>query len=434
MAKRRARGGTGSHSRPKPLWQRILAPLFVTVEGRLVLLSAILVALVYWQRDMLVFPVARQVARSGGYGTIPVALWVLVFVVTVRLQPRWLLRWWRWWSVTALGIATLMAVLGAVPVHEGVLATYTLGGIAGKTLWGNTPIQGIPVVAGLLLLTATVLWPRHAYNLTKKLLRAMGIAMLAVLRHLRRLAWRGVVALVPPLRRWARAAPSPAPEGQLAVEPSAPAEGATPSPRPEFDGVQAKAKAGTSARGTPGQNGQKAASSGAAWTLPSTSLLDNGRRATVKEEETERVARKIEETLGYHGVEVTVDQIKPGPTVTLYGLTPGWNRKTRETKERDRWGNILRDAKGRLIISRKEEQTRVRVDTIVAREKDLALALAAPSLRIQAPVPGESVVGIEVPNHTPTLVTVRSVMDSPTFQDIVAKGGLPLALGQGSGG
>ncbi|MDO8750993.1 MAG: DNA translocase FtsK, partial [Dehalococcoidia bacterium] len=435
MPGRRKRGGARSSARDAPLWQRMVEPLIAPGWGRLGLLSTILAVLVYWQRDMLVY----QVARLGGYGIIPMTLWGLVFGATLRWQPKWLLRWWRWWVVTALGITTLVAMLGAVHGTEGVFATYTLGGIAGKTLWGNTPIQGIPVVAGLLLLTATVLWPRRAYNLAKKLLRAMGIAMLSILRHIRRLAWRGVVALVPPLRRWAKVVPpkapaSSTPEGQLAVEPTTPADGAIPSPGRKVDGAHAKAKAGTSAKGTPGQNGQKAASSGAAWTLPSTSLLENGRRATVKEEETERVARKIEETLGYHGVEVTVDQIKPGPTVTLYGLTPGWNRKTKETKERDRWGNILRDAKGRQIITRKEEQTLVRVDTIVAREKDLALALAAPSLRIQAPVPGESVVGIEVPNRSPSLVTVRSVMDSPTFQDIIAKGGLPLALGQGSGG
>ncbi|MSQ22465.1 MAG: DNA translocase FtsK [Dehalococcoidia bacterium] len=445
MPGRRTKGGARSSIRNAPLWQRILSPLLITVGGRLVLLST-LAALVFWQRGMLVY----HVARLGGYGTYPIVLWAVVFIITVRLQPRWLLRWWQWYSVTALGIATLVAMLGAGHASEGVLHTYTLGGIAGKTLWGNTPIQGVPVVTGLLILMATVLWPRHAYNLAKKLLLAMWTAMLSFLRRLPRLVWqgiraagraslRGIAYLVPPLRRWVKATPpkapaSPTPEVQLATEPSVPAEGVTTSPILEVDGVHAKAKAGTSAKGTPGQNGQKAATSGAAWRLPSTSLLDNGRRATVKEEETDRVARKIEETLGYHGVEVTVDQIKPGPTVTLYGLTPGWNRKTKETKERDKWGNILRDAKGRPMITRKEEQSLVRVDNIVAREKDLALALAAPSLRIQAPVPGESVVGIEVPNHSPSLVTVRSVMDSPTFQDIVTKGGLPLALGQGSGG
>ncbi|MCH8199768.1 MAG: DNA translocase FtsK, partial [Chloroflexi bacterium] len=77
---------------------------------------------------------------------------------------------------------------------------------------------------------------------------------------------------------------------------------------------------------------------------------------------------------------------------------------------------------------------RVRVDAIIAREKDLALALAAPSLRIQAPVPGESVVGIEVPNRSSTTVAIRAVMESPAFRSLAERDGLPVALGLASAG
>ena len=416
----------------------------------MVLLSAILAVLVYWQRDILVFLVVSEVPRLGGYGTIPVALWVLALVTTARLRPRWLLRRWRWWLGTALAVPASVGALGAVHGPEGLLATYTLGGIVGRTLWGNTPIQGISVVAGLMFLSAIVLWPRGTYNLVRKQFRFFGKALLPVLRLLGkttlggirgagRAVWRGMAYLVRSLWRRVKAPPAeltdpPVPETQAAVElPGLEVEDNATKPA-EASVVQVKASKDASARATNDRNVEKPPYSGAAWKLPSTSLLENGRRTTVKQEETERVARKIEETLGHHGVEVTVDQIKPGPTVTLYGLTPGWNRKSRDVKERDRLGNPLLDARGRQVTSRKDEQTRVRVDTIVAREKDLALALAAPSLRIQAPVPGESVVGIEVPNRSPSLVTVRGVMDSPTFQGITVKGGLPLALGQGSGG
>ena len=60
----------------------------------------------------------------------------------------------------------------------------------------------------------------------------------------------------------------------------------------------------------------------------------------------------------------------------------------------------------------------MRVYTILNREKDLALALASPSLRFEAPVPGESVVGIEVPNKKPQKVTIRSVTDSVDWKKL----------------
>ncbi|MBI2855468.1 MAG: DNA translocase FtsK, partial [Chloroflexi bacterium] len=66
--------------------------------------------------------------------------------------------------------------------------------------------------------------------------------------------------------------------------------------------------------------------------------------------------------------------------------------------------------------------------------KDLAMALAAPSLRIEAPIPGASLVGIEVPNPRPSIVTLRSVMETEDFQALRSKSRLALALGKGSGG
>ena len=68
------------------------------------------------------------------------------------------------------------------------------------------------------------------------------------------------------------------------------------------------------------------------------------------------------------------------------------------------------------------------------REKDLALALKTPYLRLEAPVPGESLVGLEVPNPYPRNVVLRSIAERPLFQKISAKGGLPVALGEDTGG
>jgi hypothetical protein len=70
----------------------------------------------------------------------------------------------------------------------------------------------------------------------------------------------------------------------------------------------------------------------------------------------------------------------------------------------------------------------------LTREKDMALALKTPYLRIEAPVPGEALVGLEVPSPSPSKVHLREVIETPMFKRLLAKGGLPIALGQDTGG
>lgn len=148
----------------------------------------------------------------------------------------------------------------------------------------------------------------------------------------------------------------------------------------------------------------------------------------------ERTSLLIENTLGDYGIEVTVDEVKPGPVVTMFGLVPGWNRKSKNVRERNAEGKAALDEHGKPIITKVEDKTRVRVDSIVAREKDLALALAAPSLRIEAPIPGASLVGIEVPNPKPAVVTLRTVMETEIFARASNQSKLTLGLGLGTGG
>jgi S-DNA-T family DNA segregation ATPase FtsK/SpoIIIE len=74
------------------------------------------------------------------------------------------------------------------------------------------------------------------------------------------------------------------------------------------------------------------------------------------------------------------------------------------------------------------------VDKITSLANDLALALSAPTIRIEAPVPGKPIVGIEVPNTSFSIVSLRGVIESNPFQKILARSSLALALGQGAGG
>jgi S-DNA-T family DNA segregation ATPase FtsK/SpoIIIE len=118
-------------------------------------------------------------------------------------------------------------------------------------------------------------------------------------------------------------------------------------------------------------------------------------------------AQLIKQTLADFGVPVEVVSIKEGPTVTQFGLEPG-----EIVKERD--GEVIR--------------RRVSVQSILRLRDDLALELAAASLRIEAPVPGRPYVGIEVPNSAKTLVSLRGVLESETF--LTASSPLAVALGR----
>jgi len=182
------------------------------------------------------------------------------------------------------------------------------------------------------------------------------------------------------------------------------------------------------------RSGGTITSSKSSWAVPPLDLLKVGDHRDIAEEEHQAVARLIEQTLSEYSIEVTVKEIRPGPVVTQYGLVPGWVRRYREVKERNPDGSQSRGEDGKLISSRIEEKTRVKVDHILAREKDLALALAAPSLRFEAPVPGESFVGLEVPNARREVVALRSILESSAFQTLQKKARLPVALGLGSGG
>jgi S-DNA-T family DNA segregation ATPase FtsK/SpoIIIE len=127
------------------------------------------------------------------------------------------------------------------------------------------------------------------------------------------------------------------------------------------------------------------------WALPKIAdILEPPMAPKVNEEFVEKRARLIEETLASFGAPSQVVEISRGPAVTMFGVEP-------------------------LFVESRSGQTRVRVGKISSLADDLALALAAPRIRIQAPVPGRGYVGIEVPNEEMTLVALREVVESEVF-------------------
>ena len=175
--------------------------------------------------------------------------------------------------------------------------------------------------------------------------------------------------------------------------------------------------------------------SGSGWELPPIDLLTETSEEELRPVDNEARAQLIVDTLASFGVNARVVSVSQGPTVTQFGVEPGWETKTRTVIARDEKGKPVYDKDGKPqyrteVVSR----TRVRVNRITALANDLTLALAAPAIRIEAPVPGRPVIGIEVPNHSTSLVTMRSVIESTAFKRVSGRSHLGLALGKGVSG
>lgn len=149
------------------------------------------------------------------------------------------------------------------------------------------------------------------------------------------------------------------------------------------------------------QNRQKPAGSmvqqfpgGKVWNSPPMDLLDVGSgKAT-----SGNIAKNVEilqKTLDDFGVKVTMGDVNVGPTVTQYTLKP---------------------------------EPSMKLNQITARASDLSLALAQHPIRIEAPIPGKSAVGIEIPNKTCAIVSLREVLESENFKN--SKSNLTFALGR----
>ncbi|NLB66381.1 MAG: DNA translocase FtsK [Lentisphaerae bacterium] len=164
------------------------------------------------------------------------------------------------------------------------------------------------------------------------------------------------------------------------------------------------AKAAAAAETTAAQDdaGDQAETPAKSWVLPPMALLEPipegaGRRASP--EDLEQTIQTIRGTLAEFGIEAEVTHVEQGPAVTRYELLPAAGVKV------ERIGNLA---------------------------ANITLALKADSVRVQAPIPGKGVVGIEVPNRRAAPVVLRQLLESSAW--MTSKSSLPLALGQDVGG
>jgi len=169
---------------------------------------------------------------------------------------------------------------------------------------------------------------------------------------------------VPVTRRRARAVPEPDPTGEVPVVPTA---GAVPA--------------------APVHHG--------AWTLPDPSLLSRTKAQKLDHRATEQAGADLVEALAAHGVETQLVGFTVGPTVTRFELELGAG---------------------------------VKVARVTSLAKDIAYAMASPDVRILAPIPGRSAIGVEVPNPRRALVTLGDLLASPEAHK--ASHPLDVALGR----
>lgn len=143
---------------------------------------------------------------------------------------------------------------------------------------------------------------------------------------------------------------------------------------------------------------------GPPWEVPPIeAILDPGSEQNLNQEIVRQQVRIIEETLSSLGAPVRVKEVNQGPVVTQFGVEPLY------------------------VTNSRGKQTRVKVSKIASLADDLALALAAKTIRIQTPIPKKGLVGIEVPNQEVALVALRDIIESEAWQEVDP----PLRIGLG---
>lgn len=419
-------------------------------------------------------PKSKQKRRRSFLGRLFYFLWLPPIRYTILLALFGLLIWWQWaaltdlfgWGLLFIAAAIITVIvqvkrrrlssfilrfnrwLGAVAfvlMGWGIMAILDLGGEFGSALiMEPAPVVDFLIVIGLGIAGVILVAPKACLKLGIKFFSWLGAQFqrqpakvpkylekqlederAAAQAHIE-LHPRPPIEEKPPMPRVMEepvTRPEKAiPKSPLVAPPEREAVARTPVPAPTTQELRQVAQ---EVWRKYGQSSDLVMVDG--WKLPPIDILDTTPEIEFSEADNVQRAKIIEDALASYGVEAKVVQINAGPTVTQFGVEPGWDRKLKEKKERDENGDVR-------VTLEEVSKTRVKVDRITSLANDLALALAAPSIRIEAPVPGKSMVGIEVPNTSIGVVSLRSVIESSTYQKLQARSKLAVALGKGAGG
>ena len=411
---KRSSSGSGAEGKTRPVRRGLV------LDGLAVVTIVLALAI-----TMVVSADARLWAlESLGYGWIPAGLWLGSVVYGLRYHIRSFRRLWQWWVLAAGGAAIVIGVLSFFHPGFGVFAVAGLSGKWGTVLGGSPLFLGIAKLLAIAILTPVVVFPRRVGPFYARGFEWVGQGVRTVAENPQ--IRRGISSLTDRLRSRTKSPQEPSvseasPETP-AVSPIVDREPAKPEAVPvgkpdvEPDAISESSMMDVFVSEELALYIQPAETDPAMdppWLLPTAGLLSTPEPVESNEEALDATARLIEQTLASHGVNVTVADTQAGPRLIRFGLDPGWLTEAKNGPEGDRGGG-----------------TRVRVQSIVARQNDLALALKTPSIRIQPTIPGEALVGLEVPSPTPRRVGLKEMVESEAFTDCAAKGGLPIAIGQ----
>jgi S-DNA-T family DNA segregation ATPase FtsK/SpoIIIE len=390
-AKHKPRGESGW----KEFWHFIALP-----PVRRLILILIIIALLYWQWPNINLLANETFALFGwGFLFLLATFITLVVIIWRRKVLASIYHWNQWLGSFAFTLAAW-----------GIMAFWGLGGSFGQGIIGNPDFLGALRLLGLAVVGFIFVAP----GLSLRLL----VGFFSWTREQRRKRPPQEVTYIEPT------AEEPMPS-QVTITQQPPPKEAEPPVLTPASALQELKQVAQEVWKKYGESPSLVVVDG--WRLPPIDILDTTPEVEFGQADNMQRARLIEEALASYGVEAKVVQINAGPTVTQFGVEPGWDRKRKEVRERDRDGNIK-------VRVEEVSKTRVKVEKITSLANDLALALAAPSIRIEAPVPGKSMVGIEVPNTVLGLVSLRGVIETSVFQKLKSRSKLALALGKGAGG
>ena len=339
-------------------------------------------AILEWTDGLLLTPVAQLLRTWFGWGSLFILIGIGYTGYSLLQLERTGIRWGR---IIALELASLLT-LGLFALSSGndlILAEE--GHYGGRLGWGMVSLawQTMGVFIGSLVLF--LLW---------MLAVASGFGLWTKLEQwLVRFSGEGASHLA------SMPAPVEEKKEEGPAKTSAPKKKSPPLP-PEFR-TQLKPAAAKKEEKTlkPPPRGED---------LPPLNLLMGDTAVRADERTINQTAGLIMKTLSEFGIPATVIGYRVGPAVTQFAVQPGFIKK----------GNDEEDA----------QQMKVRVAQIASLEKDLALALSAQRLRIEAPVPGKPYVGIEVPNMSSSVVRLKALLESDAFFKVGAP--LTVALGR----
>ncbi|MDY0088261.1 MAG: DNA translocase FtsK 4TM domain-containing protein, partial [Coriobacteriia bacterium] len=338
--------------------------------------------------------IALLSARSGMVGAAVATLFRLLFGLGAFGVPLLLMLWGVTFFVRSVDVSSARMGAGLATVFFSVLGLLALTGPE-STQWSSETLQSFGGYMG-----AGIAWVlRAAFGLTISFVVLAAVILIGLV-----IAGLSISGLIERVNERFRREPLPAAEPRLRsreragrtvpleefeAEPPARARPArlprTPADDPEMSRKTAPAPRAAAPKAMEG------------FELPPSTMLLHSPESASRHKATEReltsTARLIEETLATFDIPATVVGWIPGPTVTMYEI----------------------------------ELTRgIKVSSVTRLADDLALALAAATVRILAPIPGKSLVGIEVPNERRTTVTLGDVLAVPA-----ASSGGPLLMGIG---